>query len=533
VRRRPCIDFTIIGCVIAAASASALRYEYAGGWGRPNPPELVNSLSDVAFGPDGNLYLLHDGGDHGVYVQVLTPAGNRVRFFGGYEHGLGGGSSQGNIAVGPDGSVHVVGFVAEGVTKFPPGRKFPQVWKWYRDYFHVFNDVAVGPGGEVYALLGHRTLERFTAEGERLAPWELHQIPEEEGRPVGYIEGVDVGPEGRVFVTDDSARHLLYYMPDGAWGGEITWEEGVMGPAVDVALARDGTAYVTDGYNLAVIEEDGSVVAAWPVIERQGEERQWLRGLAAGPDGNVYVGVCNVVKCFTEEGVPAGEIDATVPPADCFSYPSGIAVSPEGLVYVTGGFNNRVAYFTAAGEPLGVWDRRTIPDVNMLYDVDCCPDGTVAVRTRRGSDDSPACVGFYDAAGTLVREWPVVAGGRDYPAYRLAIGPDGSAFVSTDAGVPAVLHFAADGAHLGGWPLTDEPASPYSLYTSDLAVGPDGTVYATSHDNSFVQLYSSTGEARGRWDLTALLGGREPSAAGAGGVRTTAGRVLKLVLMWG
>jgi outer membrane protein assembly factor BamB len=41
-------------------------------------------------------------------------------------------------------------------------------------------------------------------------------------------------------------------------------------------------------------------------------------------------------------------------------------------------------------------------------------------------------------------------------------------------------------------------------------------VYATSHDNSFVQLYSSTGEPRGRWDLTALLGGRDPSAVAAG-----------------
>jgi hypothetical protein len=259
------------GLLSAATASFAFRYEYAGGWGRPNPPELVNSLSDMAFGPDGNLYLLHEGGDRETYVQVFTLAGKRVRIFGGDGSGLDVWDSDGSLAVGPDGSVCVVGFIADGVAKFLPGREFPQVWKWFEPYYHNFKDVAAGPDGEVYALLGHRTLERFTAKGERLARWELHQVPEEEGRPVGYIQGIDVGPAGRVYVADDAARHLLYYTPDGAWAGEITWEEGVMGPAADVAVARDGTEYVTDGDNLAVIGEDGSVVAAWPVIERRDE----------------------------------------------------------------------------------------------------------------------------------------------------------------------------------------------------------------------------------------------------------------------
>lgn len=487
----------IFAALVLVAAADGTRYQYAGGWGRSNPPEMVRYIMDLAVGPDGNLYLLHAGGDREVYVQVFTPAGESLRIFGGHERGLGGGSSRGAIAVGPDGSVYVVGFVAEGVTKFVAGRKFPEVWKWFGRRAHFrFDDVAVAPDGRVYAMDWGDTIERFTAEGRRLEPWGLERPPPGERRPVGPIAGIEVGPAGRLFVADKEERHVPYFERDGAAAGELTWGESEMGPAVDVAVAPDGTVYVTDGRGLCTLAEDGSVVAAWVVDEDWDPYRRRVRGLAAGRDGTVYVGFENVIKCFTRDGVFSGEIDATAPPVDCFDWPNGIAASPEGVVYVADNHNDRVTYFTAEGEPLGCWDKDTVRGADDIYDVAWCPDGTVAVLSEERFEDSPAYVGFYGSKGELIREWPVAAEGVRRRAFELAVAPDGTLYLGTNGDAPRILRFRPDGAYLGAWYVEVEPSIYNGGYVADVAVGPGGTVYVVRSDYYGLLVYTPEGELR-------------------------------------
>jgi len=498
VRRRACVYFTCIGYAIAAttlaaAASFAFRYEYAGGWGRAEPPEMVDYLMDLDVGPDGNVYLLHVGGDRDVYVQVLTPGGKRVRFFGGYEHGLGGGSSQGNIAVGPDGSVHVVGFAAEAVTKFPPERKFPQVWKWFESYFHRFDDVAVGPDGEVYAMDYGDTIERFTAEGERLEPWTTREPSEKRTGP-GPIKAIAVGPAGRLYMAVEDECYVPIFEADATPAGEITWDEGVIGPALDVAVAADGAVYVTDGRIVCTFAKDGSVIATWVAVEEWDAHRRYVQGLAAGRGKAVCVGVDNVVKFFTREGALVGEIDATAPPPDCIYYPVGIAVSPKGVVYVADNYIDGISCFAADGEPLGSWGRRALSEGDSIEDIAWSPDGTVAVLFGKKAESMRAHVAFYDPRGEYLYEWPVIVEGERLRARGLAVAPDRTVYLATDGAASKVLRFADDGTYLGTFDVKVGPLADDTDYINDVTVGPAGTVYVTRTDYFGLMVYSADGD---------------------------------------
>lgn len=87
------------------------------------------------------------------------------------------------------------------------------------------------------------------------------------------------------------------------------------------------------------------------------------RGIAVGPDGSIYVADAQnhriqrldpegeVISIWGEQGGAEGE-DA---PGGTFNEPWGIAVGPDGTVYVADTWNHRVQHFTAEGEFLGAF----------------------------------------------------------------------------------------------------------------------------------------------------------------------------------
>ena len=64
-----------------------------------------------------------------------------------------------------------------------------------------------------------------------------------------------------------------------------------------------------------------------------------------------------------------------------FSYPSDVAVAPDGTVYVVESWYGRIYRFSATGEFLGGWGLRGSGDgqFNSPSDVAVAPDGTVYV----------------------------------------------------------------------------------------------------------------------------------------------------------
>ncbi len=199
------------------------------------------------------------------------------------------------------------------------------------------------------------------------------------GKAEGQLDsprGVAIAADGSIFVVDMRNARIERYAADGTFlaqfggighGNGQLWREANRGPT-GIAISADGFVYVADTWNYRIqkFTLDGKFVAKWGtfvnlVTGAQGGDRAGLygpRGLAIGPNGDLYVtdtGNGRVVvygpngefrREFGSKGAAPGQLDE----------PVGIAVSADGSrIYVADSNNARIAVFDGAGKPVAQW----------------------------------------------------------------------------------------------------------------------------------------------------------------------------------
>lgn len=168
--------------------------------------------------------------------------------------------------------------------------------------------------------------------------------------------------DGTVYVADSRNHRILHLDTEGktlhAWGTfadgvSIPIEPGTFNEPWGVAVAPDGSVYVTDTWNHRIqkFTKDGKFIMTWGTFG-QGETPEAFygpRGLAIDAEGRVYVTDTgnkrivvfdangNFITQFGSAGFEAGQFDE----------PVGIAVDKNGTVYVVDTWNQRVQTFTA------------------------------------------------------------------------------------------------------------------------------------------------------------------------------------------
>ncbi len=198
---------------------------------------------------------------------------------------------------------------------------------------------------------------------------------------------------------------------------ECAWAE-VPGVAVD-SLDRV-FLFSRDAHLVQVYEADGTFVTSWGegVFTRP-------HGITIGPDDSVY---CtddsgHTVRKFTPEGkllltlgtpgIPSDTGSTSVdfrtivrsgPP---FNYPTNVAISPEGEIYVSDGYGNaRIHRFSADGRLLNSWgEPGTGPgQFNVPHGIAVDDDDAVFVADRENSR-----LQMFSPRGELLDEWTDVA----------------------------------------------------------------------------------------------------------------------------
>lgn len=292
-----------------------------------------------------------------------------------FERTWGGSASESGegVAVAPDGSVYLTGQTSSFGTGVADGDLDIFLIKysadggilWQRTYgvarpepFRVANefamDVEVGPDGSVYVageLDARVLLVKFDPDGNVI--WE--RIWGEGGESP---RGMAIGGDGSIYLVGftfffgagQGDAFVLKYAPDGTILMQKTWGGTNFDIADDVAVAADGSIYVAGDGNsffandafLVKFASDGTVI--WERDWRDGTIQDFsaAQGVALGPDGSVYLtGRASITgfpqRAFLVKFTPAGGIiwERTWDARDSAGA-SGIAVAPDGNIYITG-----------------------------------------------------------------------------------------------------------------------------------------------------------------------------------------------------
>jgi DNA-binding beta-propeller fold protein YncE len=216
------------------------------------------------------------------------------------------------------------------------------------------------PDGNVVVLDRSDRVQLFRADGHWLRAWRVPTVAR------GNPRGLDIGPDGLIYVADTHNSRILVYDTQGRmrrrWGrygkrpGEFIW-------VTDVAVDRHGDVYTCEygGYNDRVQKFDrhGRFMLQCGTIGERPGEFQRPQGIATDRAGNVYVAdavnhrvqklspALVVLKVWGEPGIEPGRL----------RYPYDVAMDDRDRVHVIEYGNQRVSVFDAEGRFLTAWGR--------------------------------------------------------------------------------------------------------------------------------------------------------------------------------
>ncbi len=321
-----------------------------------------------------------------------------------------------------------------------------------RLYFYVRRDLAaqvwpygIGDGTAI-------TVEE-TETSACLANWQPYGasvVFDTESAFTSIPVGLDVGPDGLVYVAEDGGNRISVFDPTTGTAVRVFGTQGTADQdgafferPHSVAFAPNGAVYVADTWNhrIRYFEADGTPIDAWGSEYAAGlgapespTNGFWgPRDIAIDPQGRVYVADTGNkrVRVYTSDGVWLQDIASGGSAPGQLDEPVGLAIHPDGRLYVADTWNRRVSVFTLDGAfltsfTIDAWSIEpsnrpylAIDEVRDLLYVGDPDAGRVLVYDTLGN-----CVGSfgrYNAENPDATQLGSVAG--------ITVGVDGSVFV--------------------------------------------------------------------------------------------------------
>ncbi len=238
-----------------------------------------------------------------------------------------------------------------------------------------------------------------------------------EGEKFGKVPSVATDSQDRLYVFQRSETPMLIFDGEGnylsRWGAGMMTDPHGLTIVNDIAYTTDrkdsvAVIFTLDGKPLQVIgkrgvHSDTGCEKPGELVTRAGGPFNYPTELAPSPSGDLYVSDgyrnCRVHR-FSRDGrliQSWGEPGKTLPGQ--FHLSHSVLVAPDGKVYVGDRSNKRVQIFSPKGDFIGMWT-----DMNGPNHVALGKDGLFYICEQK-SDGVPSYISIRDTAGKLLARW--------------------------------------------------------------------------------------------------------------------------------
>ena len=276
---------------------------------------------------------------------------------------------------------------------------------------------------------------------------------------------IAAGLNDDLYIADSRNHRILHISSDGSllqeWGTFADQAAGDAPPGTfnepwGVAVGPDGSVYVSDTWNHRVqkFTADGEPIATWgqygqpiPEVPESNSSFWGPRGIAVSPQGQVFVADTgnkrivvfdedgNYITAFGSAGLDPGQFDE----------PVGVAVAPSGTVYVADTWNQRIqaflpsedglTYFPTLQWDVNAWFGQSLDNKPFIA---AGPDEHVFI-----SDPEGYRVIEFTETGEFVRTWGAFGIGPEEIGLASGIAVDQQGFVwLSDAGNNRILRYS-------------------------------------------------------------------------------------------
>lgn len=501
----------LVGLGLHATMAEEVEYRFERMVPQPEPYWNFSMVQDIAMAPDGSLWLA-SGYNR---FQHINANGSFIAQFGNYGTDAGPYDYYGDIAVATDGSVwitsgsHIQHFTSTGTLI----SDFESPNSTIGNYMQL-SGIAVSADNSIWVLDGiNRNIQHFKSDGGLIT--QLGSEGTEPGQ-FSFMNDIAIAPDGSVWVADTGNHRIQHFDANGKFinlfGGQ-----SVAGQAFNpksIAVAADRSVWVADlgdtiGFNTAIehFTESGSLISRFTNTEHD--------GIALAADGSLWVAGSNHIQHVSADGAFIAEFGSQRYGVTPSYYPTSIAATSNGSVWVVDTANDRIQNLNADGSFIAQFTGTGIITV--------AADDSVWLASTQS-------VQHFQADGRFIAQFgsPGDGPGQFGNLTDIAIAGDGSIWIAEGSegyhahppfpATPSysrIQHFMPDGSFIGQFGSYGAGTDQFYV-PKDIAVASDGSLWVTDGsrihriraDGHFIAQYGSVPEFGQLGYLNALALGR-------------------------